>query len=212
VIERRTVADRDGCYSVGDLPVGTYSVRAALTGFCDGVRENVTTAAGEQVRVDFTLRVGPLGDESVVCPWYGWAESTRRADAVIHLRIEEALETRAWPSTACGSDIATEYRAQVLSVVKGPDSARISASPFRFTWDASYPRSLSGVSQSSRGDEFVAFLAWVPSRGRLSLGRCGLMVPVKNGVIARKVVGDGADANGKKVDDFLAELRGFTKR
>jgi hypothetical protein len=72
-IERIAVSDADGRYVIAALPVGTYDVRAELSGFKPVVRQGVTLTVNEALAVDFTLEVGDvveavnvLGDASSV--------------------------------------------------------------------------------------------------------------------------------------------------
>jgi carboxypeptidase family protein/TonB-dependent receptor-like protein len=72
-IERIAVSDADGRYVIAALPVGTYDVRAELSGFKPVVRQGVTLTVNEALAVDFTLEVGGvveavnvLGDASSV--------------------------------------------------------------------------------------------------------------------------------------------------
>ena len=72
-VERIAVSDADGRYVIAALPVGTYDVRAELSGFKPVVRQGVTLTVNEALAVDFTLEVGGvveavnvLGDTSTV--------------------------------------------------------------------------------------------------------------------------------------------------
>ena len=72
-IERIAVSDADGRYVIAALPVGTYDVRAELSGFKPVARQGVTLTVNEALAVDFTLEVGDvveavnvLGDASSV--------------------------------------------------------------------------------------------------------------------------------------------------
>ncbi len=72
-IERVAISDGDGRYVLAGLPVGSYEVRAELSGFNPMVREGVTLTVGHALSVDFTLEVGGfaqaltvVGDASTV--------------------------------------------------------------------------------------------------------------------------------------------------
>jgi hypothetical protein len=206
--ERRVVADARGCYRVGDLPPGTYTVRAAVPGFCDGIRKAVSLASGERVTVNFTLVVAPLA-EGVGWVWTGWPDVARRADSIVYLQVEDVLGTEAWPSTGCASEICTEIQARVISVVRPGTAARVAPGRIRFLRTSSFPQPVKILFRG--GDEFVAFLQWVPAAGRLMLTDAGLMVPVRDGRLAW-VVGNDRSSDGRKVADFLAELRALPAR
>ncbi len=55
-----TVTDPAGRYTLSALPVGTYNVQAANTGFKTVVRANVVLAVGGSVVVDFSLPIGQI--------------------------------------------------------------------------------------------------------------------------------------------------------
>ena len=57
-VERTTVTDTDGRFVLAALPVGTYDVRAELTGFKPVARQGLTLTVGQALAVDFTLEVG----------------------------------------------------------------------------------------------------------------------------------------------------------
>ena len=57
-IERIAVTDADGRFVLAGMPVGTYDVRAELTGFKPVMRQGVTLTVGQALAVDFTLEVG----------------------------------------------------------------------------------------------------------------------------------------------------------
>jgi len=207
-IERRTRVDSLGCYRLGDLPPGTYTVRATVPGFCDGVREHVVVAAGGSVKVAITLPVGGIS-ESIAWDWRGWAGLAGRTDAIVRLRIDEALETKPWPSPGCGSVIYTEFRSRILSVVKAPASAGLATGPIRFLWSGTQ---IPGAGLSLRaGEEYVAFLSWAADLGRLTLTEAGMMAPVRDGRVAW-VLGSNAPADQKPVADFIADLRALVER
>ncbi|MCX6544148.1 MAG: carboxypeptidase-like regulatory domain-containing protein [Acidobacteria bacterium] len=207
-IDRRATADSNGCFSFIEVPPGRYTVRVAVPAFCDGVVDDLTVVSGELAVANFTLRLGPISDV-IGYTWKGWGELMGRTDAVVHLRIEEVLDTKAWPSTGCGSPILTEYRVSGLSIVKGATSTDLAPGPLRVFWNRTWSGSPDSPAMYHVGDEFVAFLRWLPSFGRLELDlpEGGVMVPLKDGMIAWK----GSDA-GKTVHSFLVELRALVKR
>jgi hypothetical protein len=200
------LADNNGCYEVEKVPVGTYSVRAVLPGFCDEVRTDVKVVLNEHANVDFALKVAnKVSVLPVVAGRWDWANPVAHADAIVHLRVDRFVNTKPYPSGRCDSDICTEYSATAIAIVKAPDSAGLTAGPLPLLWN-------SGLTTAGRaidpGKEFVAFLAWSPTLKRLVLTERGLLVPVKDGAIVW-TVGKDASQNGKKVNDFLTELRGL---
>src|SRR5262247_3529293 len=57
-ITRSAITDSQGRYSIPDLPVGEYEVRASATGFQTIVRTGITLTVGGQPVADFTLPTG----------------------------------------------------------------------------------------------------------------------------------------------------------
>src|SRR6266478_4587201 len=58
-ITRSTVTSATGDYTFNALPVGTYEVRAELSGF-NGESSRITLATGDRARVDLRLQVGAI--------------------------------------------------------------------------------------------------------------------------------------------------------
>ncbi len=65
-LERTTVTDGLGRFVVPALPPGTYTVRAELSGFAAGIRENISLLLGSAVELDLTLRVAGGAEEITV--------------------------------------------------------------------------------------------------------------------------------------------------
>lgn len=59
-VSRSTVSDAEGRYSISDLPVGSYTVQASLTGFQTVVHAGITLSVGAVVVVNFALPVGQV--------------------------------------------------------------------------------------------------------------------------------------------------------
>jgi hypothetical protein len=57
-VERTAVTDVNGRFVLAALPVGTYDVRAELSGFKPVLRQGLTLTVGQALAVDFTLEVG----------------------------------------------------------------------------------------------------------------------------------------------------------
>src|SRR5207248_11481050 len=54
------VTDAEGYYRLINLPPGTYSMAAELTGFASYKREDVLLRAGATFQVDVTMKIGTL--------------------------------------------------------------------------------------------------------------------------------------------------------
>jgi len=64
--ERMAVSDASGNYVISPLPVGTYTVKAELTGFKTFVQEHIQVQVDENRRVNIVLEVGPLAESVTV--------------------------------------------------------------------------------------------------------------------------------------------------
>jgi hypothetical protein len=65
--ERVTVSDAHGAYTISQLPVGVYTVKAELTGFKTVVQEQIQVQVDENRRVNLVLELGAV-TESVTVP------------------------------------------------------------------------------------------------------------------------------------------------
>lgn len=66
-LERSVVTDAEGRYRFIELEPGAYTVRAGSAGFTAEERSNLRIIAGQNVRLDFTLRpAGVIADETIV--------------------------------------------------------------------------------------------------------------------------------------------------
>jgi len=65
-VAREAVTDAGGNYGVFLLPSGTYKVVAAMTGFKEGVVQDVLLRAREEVRRDFAMEVGAVTQQVTV--------------------------------------------------------------------------------------------------------------------------------------------------
>ncbi|MGH9398028.1 MAG: carboxypeptidase regulatory-like domain-containing protein [Terriglobia bacterium] len=89
-VARTLSTNSAGNYSVPDLPVGTYSIRAGKTGFVSQLHSDLVLNVRSSVRVNFTLQVGAVTQQvTVTAP-------------TIHLQTE----TGALSQTITGSHVA----------------------------------------------------------------------------------------------------------
>lgn len=65
-VERSTVTNSDGLFTLPALDPGQYDVQAELTGFAKQLRRGVSLATGTTLTVDFTLSVAALAEEVTV--------------------------------------------------------------------------------------------------------------------------------------------------
>jgi hypothetical protein len=65
-VERSVVADGDGRYKLIQLSPGVYSVKAAFQNFAAEEKTDLTTIAGQNVQLDFTLKPAGVTAEAVV--------------------------------------------------------------------------------------------------------------------------------------------------
>lgn len=85
----RAVTDADGCFRIGSLRPGRYSLTASLAGFLDSTRHGVVVAPGlETRRVDFKLCVAELSEINWVVPGGpGLSGAWKEAHLVARVRI-----------------------------------------------------------------------------------------------------------------------------
>jgi hypothetical protein len=90
-LERTIVTDGQGRYRVPNLPVGTYSVEATLSGFQNVVRSGINLTIGREADVTFALGVGELTDTVEVTGEAPLVETSRGqlADLVDQRQIAE---------------------------------------------------------------------------------------------------------------------------
>jgi hypothetical protein len=65
-VERTIVANDNGEYKLIQLPPGVYSVKAAFTNFAAEEKTDLTTIAGQNVKLDFVLKPAGVTAEAVV--------------------------------------------------------------------------------------------------------------------------------------------------
>src|SRR5436309_556681 len=65
-VERSVVANDEGRYRIIQLEPGEYTVRASSQGFATEEKTNITTVAGQNVQLDFTLRPADVTASQVV--------------------------------------------------------------------------------------------------------------------------------------------------
>src|SRR2546423_1596464 len=65
-VERTVTADADGRYRIIQLAPGIYSVKAAFTNFATEEKTDLTTIAGQNVQLDFTLKPADVTAQTVV--------------------------------------------------------------------------------------------------------------------------------------------------
>ncbi|HEX8708176.1 MAG TPA: TonB-dependent receptor [Pyrinomonadaceae bacterium] len=65
-VERTVTADDEGRYRIIELDPGVYTLRASFAGFATEERTELTTVAGQNVQLDFTLRPADVTAEQVI--------------------------------------------------------------------------------------------------------------------------------------------------
>src|SRR5947199_1124754 len=65
-LDRIVVANEDGQYRLIQLPPGTYTLKAAFTNFAVEEKTDLKTIAGQNVKLDFTLKPAGITAETVV--------------------------------------------------------------------------------------------------------------------------------------------------
>src|SRR5712692_1005579 len=65
-LERTVVADGDGRYKIIQLEPGIYNLKANFTNFATEEKTGLSTVAGQNVQLDFTLKPGTVTAEAVI--------------------------------------------------------------------------------------------------------------------------------------------------
>src|SRR5438874_9622220 len=65
-VERTVVADNDGRYKIIQLEPGVYAVKALFANFATEEKTDLTTIAGQNVQLDFTLKPAGVTASAVV--------------------------------------------------------------------------------------------------------------------------------------------------
>ena len=89
-IERTTITGEDGRFVLAGLPVGTYDVRAELTGFATENRPGVVLTVGDAVVLDLTVQVASLIQTVTVIG--GASPINTRTGELSYLVDERAIE------------------------------------------------------------------------------------------------------------------------
>ncbi|MCS7181547.1 MAG: TonB-dependent receptor [Thermoanaerobaculum sp.] len=86
---RRAVTNAQGAFRFEFLPVGTYEIRAELSGFRPESKQGIRVSLGASVRIEFSLSVGTLAEEVTVTAAAPLVETTRPdvANAVGEIQI-----------------------------------------------------------------------------------------------------------------------------
>ena len=90
-LQRSTVSNADGIYSIPALPPGIYNLKAELQGFQTQVRNGLELQVGQVARIDFAMKVGNVSE---VVEVYGGApvietETTELGTVIENKRILE---------------------------------------------------------------------------------------------------------------------------
>ena len=65
-IVSRTATNQDGYYTIPNLVIGSYEVKAQKSGFATGVRVGIDLTVGREAVVDITIRVGQTSEQVTV--------------------------------------------------------------------------------------------------------------------------------------------------
>src|ERR1043166_4458448 len=65
-VERAVVADGDGRYKLIQLEPDVYNLKASFTNFASEEKADLTTVAGHNVQLDFTLKPASVTAETVI--------------------------------------------------------------------------------------------------------------------------------------------------
>jgi len=122
-VSRTVVSDDRGRYRVSDLPVGSYELKAALSGFKEFVQKGITLAISQEATINITLQVGAVSEQVTVvgeaplvetsnAQVAGLVTSTQVRElplngrsfdqlALIQVQIQVSRRYQDWPSVSC---------------------------------------------------------------------------------------------------------------
>jgi hypothetical protein len=199
-LERSTITDIDGRFTLAGLLPGRYQVSVQLPGFQTISREVPLTSAGV-VDLEFELQLDCLGRSSEpLFVDHGFTRALQLADAVIDVRISESVGLQRWDlRESCF--IATEYVVSVGETAKWkrPDGTRPTSVRLL---------NIGPTAHYTPSEEYIALLIWQPGLARFqTLAGSSFMFPVRNGRVVwlRRDVPQLKD--GMTVGAFLAALR-----
>lgn len=87
-IDRGAVTNPEGVYSIGNVPPGTYTLRASFVGY-NTYETEVTIQEGEAVTHDIEMQTGAVGLEEVVVTGYGTQEGTEVSGSISNVNAED---------------------------------------------------------------------------------------------------------------------------
>ncbi|MBK8813532.1 MAG: TonB-dependent receptor [Acidobacteria bacterium] len=65
-VARTVITNEDGRYRLIELPPGVYSIKATMQGFANQEKTNLTTVAGQNFQIDFTLQPAGVSAEQII--------------------------------------------------------------------------------------------------------------------------------------------------
>jgi len=200
-VQRTTITDLTGCYRIGNLPVGSGTLTARLSGFVEITPENVTITQGSPTQLGFEMQIAPVWEIDWIGPPATLAELWKEADAVVHLRI---TSHEPWPVPPVSH---VKHTAALLSVWKrhpiaGPEGATSTFLQEQWTGET-VPYNV--------GQELVLFMHWWPEQTVFVRSHGPYAVfAIQDGRIQGGQAPVVAAHAGMKVDDFLAKLRSLS--
>ncbi len=151
---RLAISGDEGRYSVLQLSVGDYEVRAELAGFQASVRRGIQLAIGQEAVVDFTMQIGAITEEVVVtgeAPLVNTTSSTL-SSVINEIQVHDLpLNTRDLTQLSLLSPgVNRIYTSISGGVIQGAASVRVSVSGAR-TYATGYLLDGTDVTDVSHG-------------------------------------------------------------
>ena len=151
---RVAVTSDAGRYNAPLLQVGTYEIRAELTGFQTAVRKGIELLVGQEAVVNFTMGVGEISEEVVVsgeAPLVNTTSSTL-SDVINEIQVHDLpLNTRDLTQLGLLTPGVVQLRTGVTGgVTLGAPSVRISVGGAKF-YSTGFLLDGTDVTDSSRG-------------------------------------------------------------
>jgi hypothetical protein len=206
-VERTAVTGPDGRYQFPNLPSGTYTAKAGLTGFETAVENSVVIETGAATALHFALKLACL--ELVIRVDPGLARSLQEATVIAQIRISASGSGERCPAT--NFCVCSEHVADVIRVVKArPREASLTT--IRFLQEGAGRIAENGRAGAEKpyapGQEYVAFLRWDSATDRfLRVNGPTYMFPIRDNRVQFQRTDGAGISDGMPIEEFTRALR-----
>ncbi len=92
--------DENGIYSISNVPVGTYSLRAQFVGYNPVLTENISIKPNKSIEVNFALSSGVILSDEIVVVGYGVQQKREVTGAATKINVDDIQKL---PTTSIGN-------------------------------------------------------------------------------------------------------------